>query len=106
MLGSHKIMAFAPPSTPTRPGPFMKASSACVSSARTISLSRSMPTASSLRVTNVPPAFKPQQFTILGWQVPDVAKAVSALKPKGVQFESYGLPTAGCRGHLDRPRWR
>ncbi len=59
MLGSHKIMAFAP--------------------------------------------FKPQSFTILGWQVPDVAKAVSALKQKGVQFESYGLPTQDAEGIWTAP---
>jgi catechol 2,3-dioxygenase-like lactoylglutathione lyase family enzyme len=51
-----------------------------------------------LRVTNVPPTFKPQPFTILGWQVPDIAAAVAALKAKGVHFESYGLPTQDAEG--------
>jgi catechol 2,3-dioxygenase-like lactoylglutathione lyase family enzyme len=56
-----------------------------------------------LRVTNVPPGFKPHPFTILGWQVPDIAKAVSALKQKGVQFESYGLPTQDAEGIWTAP---
>jgi len=56
-----------------------------------------------LRVTIVPAGFKPQQFTILGWEVPDIAKAVSALKKKGVQFERYGLPTQDAEGIWTAP---
>lgn len=36
--------------------------------------------------------FKPQAFTILGLAVPDIRKAVSLLRDKGVKFEIYGLP--------------
>jgi hypothetical protein len=56
-----------------------------------------------LRVTNVPPNFKPQAFTILGWQVPDIAKSVSELKQKGIHFESYGLPTQDAEGIWTAP---
>ena len=56
-----------------------------------------------LRVTIVPAGFKPQQFTILGWEVPDIAKAVSALKKQGVQFERYGLPTQDAEGIWTAP---
>jgi catechol 2,3-dioxygenase-like lactoylglutathione lyase family enzyme len=56
-----------------------------------------------LRVTSVPPGFKPQPFTVLGWQVPDIAREVSALKQKGVQFERYGLPTQDAEGIWSAP---
>jgi len=56
-----------------------------------------------LRVTNVPPTFKPQPFTILGWQVPNIAEAVAALKAKGVHFESYGTPTQDAEGIWTAP---
>ena len=56
-----------------------------------------------LRVTIVPAGFKPQPFTVLGWEVADIAKAVSALKQKGVQFESYGLPTQDSEGIWTAP---
>jgi catechol 2,3-dioxygenase-like lactoylglutathione lyase family enzyme len=56
-----------------------------------------------LRVTIVPAGFQPQQFTILGWQVPNIAAAVSALKQKGVQFENYGLPAQDAEGIWTAP---
>lgn len=33
--------------------------------------------------------FKPQQFTILGWQVPDIAATAQGLVEAGVQFNRY-----------------
>ena len=37
--------------------------------------------------------FTPAQFTVLGWEVDDIAAVVKALKAKGVTFERYpGLP--------------
>ena len=33
--------------------------------------------------------FEPQQHTVLGWEVPDIAAAVKALKAKGVTFNIY-----------------
>ena len=33
---------------------------------------------------------KPQAFTILGWQVPDIVITVQRLQAAGVQFERYG----------------
>jgi catechol 2,3-dioxygenase-like lactoylglutathione lyase family enzyme len=33
--------------------------------------------------------FKPAPFTILGWEVPDVGKAIRGLRRKGVKFERY-----------------
>ena len=34
---------------------------------------------------------KPAQFTMLGWQVKDIAAVVAALRGKGVQFEIFGF---------------
>lgn len=43
-----------------------------------------------LRVGRVDPkTFRPQPFTILGWDVKDVASAVRELKIKGVQFARF-----------------
>jgi catechol 2,3-dioxygenase-like lactoylglutathione lyase family enzyme len=44
-----------------------------------------------VRITKVP-EFKPQQFTILGWEVSNIEKVVSGLQARGVRFERYGLP--------------
>ena len=33
--------------------------------------------------------FTPQPFTVLGWQVPDIAAMVASLAAKGVKFERY-----------------
>lgn len=35
--------------------------------------------------------FKPQQFTVLGWQVSDMEKEVAGLQGQGVHFEKYGM---------------
>jgi catechol 2,3-dioxygenase-like lactoylglutathione lyase family enzyme len=37
------------------------------------------------------PEFKPAQFTILGWQVPDIEKMVADLEKRGVHFERFGF---------------
>src|SRR5437867_5796236 len=33
--------------------------------------------------------FTPQNFTVLGWEVSDIEKAVTKLEEKGVSFEMY-----------------
>lgn len=43
-----------------------------------------------LRVTPVP-EFKPDPFTMLGWEVTDIQKTVSGLRQRGVMFEEYGF---------------
>jgi catechol 2,3-dioxygenase-like lactoylglutathione lyase family enzyme len=35
---------------------------------------------------------KPQPFTILGWEVPDMAAAVAGLKAAGIEPLRYGFP--------------
>jgi predicted enzyme related to lactoylglutathione lyase len=41
-----------------------------------------------LRVTVVA-ALAPQPFTVLGWDVPDIAAAIRELSERGVVFERY-----------------
>lgn len=55
-----------------------------------------------IRVTKVP-EFKPHQFTILGWEVPDVEEYVTGLQRKGVKFEHYGLPHQNAQGVWSAP---
>jgi catechol 2,3-dioxygenase-like lactoylglutathione lyase family enzyme len=55
-----------------------------------------------VRVTNIP-NFKPQEFTIVGWEVTDIAQTVSGLRDKGVQFQSYGLPGQDAQGIWSSP---
>ena len=35
--------------------------------------------------------FTPAQYTILGWEVPDIGKVVRALQTNGVHFEIFGF---------------
>ena|SRR6266404_7522897 len=55
-----------------------------------------------VRVSKVP-EFKPQQFTILGWEVADIGKFVSGLQEKGVAFEHYNIPGQDDRGIWSAP---
>jgi catechol 2,3-dioxygenase-like lactoylglutathione lyase family enzyme len=43
-----------------------------------------------IRVAKVP-QFTPAQFTILGWQVKDIAKVVQGLQKNGVRCEIFGF---------------
>jgi catechol 2,3-dioxygenase-like lactoylglutathione lyase family enzyme len=103
MLGSHKIMAFAPTLDANKARSFYEG----VLGLRVLSQDKFALAVDAngimLRVTNVPPAFKAQPFTVLGWEVPDIAKTVSELKQKGVHFESYGLPTQDAEGIWTAP---
>jgi catechol 2,3-dioxygenase-like lactoylglutathione lyase family enzyme len=103
MLGSHQLMAFAPTLDANKARPFYEG----VLGLRVLSQDNfALALAANgimLRVTNVPPTFKPQPFTILGWQVPDIAKSVSDLKQKGVRFEIYGMPTQDAEGIWTAP---
>jgi predicted enzyme related to lactoylglutathione lyase len=55
-----------------------------------------------IRVTKVQ-NFKPQQFTILGWDVKDIDEAVSRLCERGVRFENYGMADQDMRGIWKSP---
>ena len=47
--------------------------------------------------------FTPQKFTVLGWKVSDIEKAVTDLEEKGVSFEKYGFPGQDERGIWTAP---
>jgi catechol 2,3-dioxygenase-like lactoylglutathione lyase family enzyme len=103
MLAAHKIMAFAPTLDANKARPFYEGVlGLSVLSQDNFALALDAH-GIMLRVANVPPSFKPQPFTILGWQVPDIVAAVAALKGKGVQFERYGLPTQDAEGIWTAP---
>jgi catechol 2,3-dioxygenase-like lactoylglutathione lyase family enzyme len=103
MLGSCKIMAFAPTLDANKARPFYEG----VLGLRVLSQDKFALALDAngimLRVTNVPAGFKPQLFTAVGWEVPDIGKAVSQLKEKGVHFESYGMPTQDAEGIWSAP---
>ena len=102
MLGGSRIVAFVPTQDPARSRAFYEQilglrfvgedHFALVFDAEGIML----------RVTTVP-EFNPTQFTILGWEVPDVEKAVSAMESRGVVFQKYGLPDQNAQGIWSAP---
>jgi catechol 2,3-dioxygenase-like lactoylglutathione lyase family enzyme len=55
-----------------------------------------------LRVTKVQ-QFQPQQFTILGWDVADIADSVARLSARKVKFENYGMAGQDQRGIWKSP---
>jgi catechol 2,3-dioxygenase-like lactoylglutathione lyase family enzyme len=50
-----------------------------------------------LRVTIVPKLAQ-AEYTILGWQVPDIRAAVENLSARGIKFERYGFMQQDERG--------
>jgi predicted enzyme related to lactoylglutathione lyase len=55
-----------------------------------------------LRVTNVE-NLKPQQFTILGWEISNLDETASDLNQRGVRFENYGMAGQDERGIWKSP---
>ncbi len=55
-----------------------------------------------VRVTQVDD-FKPQPFTILGWEVDDIGKVVSELVKKGLRLERYGMKNQDENGIWPAP---
>jgi len=102
MLGSKRIMAFIPTRDTTKARLFYEGvlglrfvsedGHALVLDANGIMV----------RVTRVP-EFKPQQFTILGWEVSNIEEAVSGLQERGVSFERYGFEGQDGRGIWTAP---
>ena len=88
MLGATKVMAFVSTRDLSRAKPFYQEalglhllsedSFALVFDANGVKL----------RVTKVS-ELKPQPFTVLGWDVPDITQAVADLEAGGAEFERY-----------------
>jgi catechol 2,3-dioxygenase-like lactoylglutathione lyase family enzyme len=91
MLGSSKIVAFAPTQDYKRARSFYEG----VLGLRFVSEDRFALVLDAggimVRISKVPD-FKPQQFTILGWEASNIEAMVSGLEKRGVHFERYGLP--------------
>jgi len=49
------------------------------------------------------PNLQPAQFTVLGWEVPDMEEAVSDLQSRGVELQKYGLKGQDERGVWTTP---
>ena len=47
--------------------------------------------------------FTPQQFTVLGWQVDDIAAKMAELREKGVKFEQYPWMPPEADGVMEFP---
>lgn len=47
--------------------------------------------------------FKPQQFTVLGWEVSDIKKEVARLLGQGVHFEKYSMKGQDEQGIWSSP---
>jgi len=47
--------------------------------------------------------FKPQQFTIVGWEVADIKKEVARLQGHDVRFEMYGMKGQDEQGIWSSP---
>ena len=47
--------------------------------------------------------FKPQPFTVLGWEVSDITKEVARLHEQGVHFEKYGMKGQDEQGVWSSP---
>ena len=102
MLGSAKIVAFAP----TRDAKKARAFYEQVLGLKLVSEDQFAlvfdANGTMLRVTIVP-KYTPQQFTILGWDVKDIARTVTELSSKGVEFQQYGIPGQDKRGIWKSP---
>ena len=88
MLGSDKLVAFVASTDMARARAFYR-------DALGLRLVEESPNAlvydvggTTLRVTKVD-AFEPAPFTVLGWEVTDVAAAITALGDNGVRFERF-----------------
>jgi catechol 2,3-dioxygenase-like lactoylglutathione lyase family enzyme len=102
MLGSAKIVAFAP----TRNAEKARAFYEGVLGLKLVSEDKFAlefdANGTMLRVASVP-KYDPHPFTILGWDVPDIDKTVTALSKKGVEFQQYGMPGQDKRGIWTSP---
>jgi catechol 2,3-dioxygenase-like lactoylglutathione lyase family enzyme len=102
MLGSAKVMTFIP----TRDAQSAKAFYGGMLGLRLVSEDSFAvvfdANGTMLRLTNVP-EFKPQSFTVLGWEVSDIDGAVAGLGRSGVSFEKYGFQGQDERGIWTAP---
>jgi catechol 2,3-dioxygenase-like lactoylglutathione lyase family enzyme len=88
MLGAHNIIAFVPTADAQRARDFYEQKLGLKFVADDAFALVFHANGIMIRVVKLK-EFKPAQFTILGWEVPDASAAVDGLKAKGVVFERY-----------------
>ncbi|MGH9453186.1 MAG: VOC family protein [Terriglobia bacterium] len=102
MLGSSKLVAFVGVRDANRAKAFYR---------DTLGLSLSSQDAyalvfevqgTMLRVALVPD-INPAKYTVLGWEVDDIAATIQSLGSRGVKFEHYGFPTQDESGVWTAP---
>jgi catechol 2,3-dioxygenase-like lactoylglutathione lyase family enzyme len=98
MSPSWKIVAFVPVKDTTKARPFYEGILGLRFVSEDCFALCSTPTAPCCAVSNVPADFKPQSFTILGWEVPDMEQEAAALREKRIHFEVYGFPGQDAQG--------
>jgi catechol 2,3-dioxygenase-like lactoylglutathione lyase family enzyme len=102
MLGSHKLVAFVGTTNPGRAKAFYgdtlglrflsQDGFAVVFDAN----------GTTLRV-GIMKELRPAKYTVLGWEVPDIAAIVQQLQSAGVQFKHYGFKDQDERGIWTAP---
>jgi predicted enzyme related to lactoylglutathione lyase len=102
VLATDKIVAFVPTADPVKARSFYEG----ILGLHAVSEDRFAivfnANGNMLRVAKVE-NFKPQQFTILGWDVEDIDESVSRLNERGVRFENYGMAGQDERGIWKSP---
>lgn len=104
ILGGSKLVAFAPTTDPAKARAFYEG----VLGLRLVSDEKPFAlvfdaNGTMLRVTTVH-ELKPQQFTILGWDIADIESTVDRLTAAGVEFNRYkGVNDADARGIWNSP---
>lgn len=102
MLGSYRLTAFLPTADSEKARAFYES----ILGLKTLSddpFALVMDAAGiQLRITKVKD-FKPQSFTVLGWEVPDIEKSTAALREKGIRFEFYGFEGQAKTGIWSAP---
>jgi len=104
VLGGSKLVAFAPTTDPTKARAFYEGILGLhlVAHEKPFALVFDA-NGTMLRVTTVH-ELKPQQFTILGWQVADIEATVDRLAAAGVDFNRYkGMNDTDPRGIWNSP---
>ena len=102
MLGSAKIVAFAPTRDAKKAQKFYEGVLGLKLVGKDQFALEFDANGTMLRVASVP-KYEPYGFTILGWGVPDIGKTVAALSKKGVEFQQYGMPGQDKRGIWKSP---
>ena len=104
ILGGSELVAFAPTTDPSKARAFYEGvlGLRLVADEKPFALVFDV-NGTMLRVTTLH-ELKPQQFTILGWQVADIEATVDGLARKGVAFDRYkGMNDGDPRGIWNSP---